>query len=548
MTRIRIEGLLTAFPKLMGSDSKQHTYIETESVRWVTEILVHLLVSILMLFFLLVDMSINLWTLYICYLLPIVQVILLKIWKHCACCRRVSIVFCTYSNSDLFSYTSKHIIVVPDIAGAANNLGEEKVLDKVYELIFAFDEVITAGGYRENINIQQIRTNMEMESHEEKLHNMIKASKMESAKEQANNAARAIKQQKMSNMMEGMGSSATGHGGYSNDSMESEEVAAAVQASINLELERAKAAPTVPSAPIKGMSILAKGEAKNNSLFDALVKEEKLAPIIAKTSNQPAAVDAVASSGVVVHPITLQAVEKISATITRDGDVSNVEVKGSLTLTAADDEVACCVIQMNVPSSTNAFTFNTHPKVNKTLYDQSNVLIMKDTNKGFPSGRPVSILRWSNAHSSGDLIPITVNCWPEEESKNKMLVTIDYSASTKIELHQVKIAIPIQSAELPNIRTIDGQYQMNRTTNELIWEIDMIDSSNSSGNLEFTIAEKDMDSFFPINVSFTSSSMYCNMDVASVKTLPVGGGVSSATSNIMYGYSKAMVTEEYIIE
>lgn len=33
MTRIRIEGLLAAFPKLMGSENKQHTFIETESVR-----------------------------------------------------------------------------------------------------------------------------------------------------------------------------------------------------------------------------------------------------------------------------------------------------------------------------------------------------------------------------------------------------------------------------------------------------------------------------------------------------------------------------------
>jgi hypothetical protein len=33
MTRIRIEGLLAAFPKLLGSDSKQHTFVETESVR-----------------------------------------------------------------------------------------------------------------------------------------------------------------------------------------------------------------------------------------------------------------------------------------------------------------------------------------------------------------------------------------------------------------------------------------------------------------------------------------------------------------------------------
>lgn len=33
MTRIRIEGLLAAFPKLVGS-GKQHTYVETENVRY----------------------------------------------------------------------------------------------------------------------------------------------------------------------------------------------------------------------------------------------------------------------------------------------------------------------------------------------------------------------------------------------------------------------------------------------------------------------------------------------------------------------------------
>lgn len=62
--------------------------------------------------------------------------------------------------------------------------------------------------------MQQIRTNLEMESHEEKLHQMIQQSKMESAKDQANIAAKNIRERQReqqrqggTSLMQGIGSS-----------------------------------------------------------------------------------------------------------------------------------------------------------------------------------------------------------------------------------------------------------------------------------------------------------------------------------------------------
>ena len=46
MTRSRAEGLLAAFPKLMGN-GKQHTFVETESVRYVYQPLEKLFVLLI---------------------------------------------------------------------------------------------------------------------------------------------------------------------------------------------------------------------------------------------------------------------------------------------------------------------------------------------------------------------------------------------------------------------------------------------------------------------------------------------------------------------
>ena len=84
--------------------------------------------------------------------------------------------------------------VVPEQVGMGIALSDESVSSKAFELIFAFDEVLAAGGYVEDVNLHQVRTNLEMESHEEKLAQMIKASKMAEAKEAAKRRANEIRE------------------------------------------------------------------------------------------------------------------------------------------------------------------------------------------------------------------------------------------------------------------------------------------------------------------------------------------------------------------
>ena len=69
MTRIRIEGLLAAFPKLVGT-GKQHTYVETENVRYVYQ-------------------PLDQGTMYL-LLVTNETPNILRIWTSCGCCPRCS--------------------------------------------------------------------------------------------------------------------------------------------------------------------------------------------------------------------------------------------------------------------------------------------------------------------------------------------------------------------------------------------------------------------------------------------------------------------------
>ena len=374
---------------------------------------------------------------------------------------------------------------------------------------------------------------------------MIKQSKVESAKDQARAAATTIRERRDSVHMEGIAGGSgmggmgggDGFGGDGRDRGLSGGSSYPPPAPVSDMPTVQVSAPSRP-ASVKGMSLMPAG-GKNKSLEDALYKEDKLAPVVPKAP--------VASSGgaaapvavpAIVHPIMLALVERVSCTTTRDGTVDAFDVKGSLTLTASDDDSALCAVQMAVGAS-EMFNFTTHPKVNKAVYEQTGLLQLKDTTKGFPSQRPVGILKWTHSSVSEDLVPLKINCWPEEEARGQMNVSIEYSCEQSLVLHDVRIKIPLGTSNAPNIISMDGMHKHNAQAGELLWQLDMIDQSNATGSLEFTIQQKDADAFFPISVDFSSPQMFCDMDVKGV--------VSGAGAAIQYGLTKGLSSEEYTI-
>jgi len=496
MTRIRIEGLLAAFPKLMGSGNKQHTFVETESVRYVYQ--------------------------------PMENLFLLMITT-----KNSNIV----QDLDTLRLLSK---VVPEVA---EGLTEECVSKKCFELVFAFDEVINAGGYKEDITLAQIKTNMEMESHEEKLHLMIKQSKIDTAKEEMKRKAVAIKEAQREQSKSGMDSISSGFGGGGDSAAAAGgETPEEVQSSSSAfeATSRAEPAPVhKPKIEKKGMALGKKGKGMN--LMGAMADEEGM-DLAAIAAPAPAAATTKAAAPpppVSNDPVTLVIEEKLSVSMNREGAMESMEVKGSLGLTVNDESAASCTVPLTVGAN-DGFVFQTHPKVDKKKWASEKAISLKDAKKGFPTGNKVGVLRWTYKPSDETEVPLTINCWPEEEGDGNMNVNIEYTLeNTDMELRDVNIEIPLGTDAAPTIVSVDGDHKHNGREGIMMWHLDMIDESNASGTLEFTIPGDDADSFFPLNIGFYSPKLFVD--------LKVDGCNTSDGEAIRHGYSASLVSDTYTV-
>merc|ERR1711944_255376 len=157
MTRARIEGLLAAFPKLIPKDGGQHTFVETDTVRYVYQ--------------------------------PMEKLYMLLI---------------TTKTSNILEDLETLRLFARVIPEYSRSMEEADIIENAFQIIFAFDEIV-ALGYRESVNLAQIRTFVEMDSHEEKVYQAVRQTQEREAKQKMRENAKELQRQRMESAKRGGG-------------------------------------------------------------------------------------------------------------------------------------------------------------------------------------------------------------------------------------------------------------------------------------------------------------------------------------------------------
>ncbi|XP_055594363.1 coatomer subunit delta [Uranotaenia lowii] len=491
MTKARIEGLLAAFPKLMTS-GKQHTFVETDSVRYVYQ--------------------------------PLEKLYMLLITT------KASNILEDLETLRLFSK------VIPEYC---RSLEEKEIIENAFDLIFAFDEIV-ALGYRESVNLAQIKTFVEMDSHEEKVYQAVRQTQEREAKQKMRERAKELQRQRMEQKKSGGGgrlpfATVGGAEGFGNNSSGGISNHSSISsASIGIgEIKAASSAPK-PAAPKNALKLGGKNR-DVDSFVDQLKSEgEKVVANPTPSSAQTAAVKAKPVSDVPMDDVHLRMEDKITVRVGRDGGLQNFELSGLLTLRIADEKYGRIRVQLD-NSDQRGIQLQTHPNVDKELFKSRCQIGLKNPAKPFPLNTDVGVLKWRYQTQDESAVPLTINCWPSENAEGGCDVNIEYELEhPRLELHDVCITIPMPMNITPSIAECDGDYNHDSRKNVLYWNLPVIDASSKQGSMEFSVPNSIPGDFFPLDVSFTSKIPYADLKPLKIQLVEDETDVKYSTETLFF--------------
>eukprot|EP00099_Drosophila_melanogaster_P024070 NP_652012.1 coat protein (coatomer) delta, isoform A [Drosophila melanogaster] len=502
MTKARIEGLLAAFPKLMTA-GKQHTYVETDSVRYVYQ--------------------------------PMEKLYMLLITT------KASNILEDLETLRLFSK------VIPEYS---HSLDEKEIVENAFNLIFAFDEIV-ALGYRESVNLAQIKTFVEMDSHEEKVYQAVRQTQERDARQKMREKAKELQRQRMEASKRGgpsLGGIGSRSGGFSADGIGSSGVSSSSGASsantgiTSIDVDtKSKAAA---SKPASRNALKLGGKSKDvDSFVDQLKNEgEKIANLApaapaggsSAAASASAAAKAAIASDIHKESVHLKIEDKLVVRLGRDGGVQQFENSGLLTLRITDEAYGRILLKLS-PNHTQGLQLQTHPNVDKELFKSRTTIGLKNLGKPFPLNTDVGVLKWRFVSQDESAVPLTINCWPSDNGEGGCDVNIEYELEAQqLELQDVAIVIPLPMNVQPSVAEYDGTYNYDSRKHVLQWHIPIIDAANKSGSMEFSCSASIPGDFFPLQVSFVSKTPYAGVVAQDVVQVDSEAAVKYSSESILF--------------
>jgi hypothetical protein len=471
MQRSRIEGLLASFPKLADSGT-QHTVAEQDNVRYVYQ--------------------------------PLDELYLVLI---------------TNLQSNILQDINSLHLFAQVVSSICRSLDEREITRHAFELLSAFDEIVTMG-YRENLTLSQIKTFLDMESHEERIQEIIARNKELEASEERKRRAKQLEMQRKemsrSSRAGGMGGGMGGPARTPQYPTFTPSVPTTVPDTYD-SYEKAKASKPQALAK-KGMQLGKKS--KTSNIFDQVAGDlpAETEPLVSspRTAAAPTPASARQSLSSEREPVHITTSEHISARLDREGLLQSFEVKGELQLRVADPSFV--QVKLDVQTGlTRGAQFITHPKVDKVAFKSNKAIQLADTSKGFPTNVSVGVMKWKLNPKPDDVddLPIIFRVWVEDSGK-MFNITVEYELTGGDALKDVSVTIPFQTDE-PNVSSFDAVYEVSGDSLE--WNIGTVDEENSSGSFEFEAQAESEADFFPMRVHFNKTNSYVDVGVTAVTLL-----------------------------
>jgi hypothetical protein len=242
-----------------------------------------------------------------------------------------------------------------------------------------------------------------------------------------------------------------------------------------------------------------------------------------------------------VENVHVRIEEKLTITANRDGGCQSMTLLGLCVLEIANSDYGCIKAEVSL-NDDKGCQFQTHPNVDKRAFRERNCIVSKHPEKPFPIKQPVGVVKWRLQTTDESLMPLAINCWPNDNGEGGCDVNIEYELQLEeLELVDVCIAIPVQSGVgAPNVQDVDGEYKFDSRKNILSWTLPVIDKNNMTGSMEFAMTGSP-DDFFPVQESFHSTTKpFTNIEIASVHR-------TTDDSPVKFSSEISLTTEKYEI-